>query len=798
MNMMIKRNYLWVIAFLFWMLQIVAITTSYAQSLVDLNTATLQELTAVPGITEDIALEIINFRRKTPFKISDELKNVPGVTEDLYLKVKDRFFVSAIGAEDMEDEGYDESSAAEDEGASSLVDSVGGQDSVLDDLRRSPLDLNTTQKSDLLDLPGVTSELADAIIARRRQSPFKSVDELNTIKGMTSEVYKNIRPYVRVIRPEEREIFAGDIRFRIGPSISPSKPDTNPTKTYPYDNPFQIYNRTRLRFGSKYEAGFIIDAARWEPALSYQTMRELHLKKFYLRANDVWGFDKIMAGNYQLQYAQGLVFYYPYGELVRPIKVKARGIKADTGTNPNTYLRGFAFEKRWRMFDLAGFYSYKGLYSSLNADGTADFDLENDAKNDLGANTSDKDIARKDNLFEELVGGRVQWNFAKGTHISFIGYDANYSPTINPEDRYGNPDGLTKFRGDGNTVVGADFETWIRGINFFGEYAKSNERGRDKLTLSYPYDKKTEGDAWILQAMYNVSKFNFYVAHWDYDPDYVNPHSSALGGRSMRDKDYNQIGYLVGCVYKDRKLESSVSYKPVKYKIPQFTTNIPGESNDFWFDIKYKPERDYELYYRAWYHYYDDNDKVSSIDVPSSSEYTDLWRGYLRNRYQITYKPTKSLSLKARFDDSRQIYPDYNYEKNGWLSYFDIGYKLTNDLKLSLRYMMFDSDINMSSIDDMWPRVLVPMFWTQGVGKGRRWYLAFSQKLDRNTEIWMRYENLYYVNDGYDNHTFKVQFDHKWGTAPKKSTRQRRIEKEASVDSDSEFQTPGTSGAEGE
>jgi len=774
------------------LLLVVGTSVLSAQSLVDLNTATLSELTAVDGITETIAGSIINYRSKTHFKITDDLKNVPGVTDDIYLKVKDRFFVSAVGADEgADEEQYDESAVAEDEGATSLIDSVGGQDSVLDDLRRSPLDLNTAQKSDLLDLPGVTSEMADAIIYRRRQTPFKSVDELNTIKGMTSEVYRNIKPYLRVIRQEDREIFAGDTRFRIGPSISPSKPDKNPSLKSPYDNPFQLYNRTRLRFGSKYESGFIVDAARYEPPISYQTLRELHLKKFYLRANDVWGFDKIIAGNYQLQYAQGLVFYYPYGELVRPIKIKARGIKPDTGTNPNTYFRGFAFEKSWRAFNFAGFYSYKGLYADLNADGTAKFDLENDAKNDLGSNTSDKEIARKDNLFEELAGGRVQFNFGKGSHIGATGYDARYSPEINPSYNYTNPTGLNEFRGDGNTVVGFDFETWIRGINFFGEYAKSNERGRDKLNLSSPYDKKTEGDAWLLEAMYNINKFNFYVIHWDYDPDYVNPHSSAMGGRSMRDKDYNQIGYMLGCLYKDRKLESSVSYKPVKYKVPIYTTNIPGESDDFWFDIKYKPVREYELYYRAWYHYYDDNDTITSADVPSSSEKADVLRGYLRNRYQITYKPTKSLSIKARFDDSRQVWPDYNYEKDGWLGYFDVGYKLTNDLKLSFRYMMFDADIQMSSIDDMWPRVLVPMFWTQGIGQGRRWYLAFSQKLDRNTEIWMRYENLYYVKDGYDQHTFKVQFDHKWGTAPKKSTRQRRIEKEAEKDSDSETQTPG-------
>ncbi|PKN01690.1 MAG: hypothetical protein CVU77_04055 [Elusimicrobia bacterium HGW-Elusimicrobia-1] len=746
-----------------------------AQEDVDLNAASVAELSAVDGITEAVAKAIVAHRARSPFRITEDLRSVAGVTEEIYLKARGRFFVSAVYDDTFEDIVPE----ADDEGATGLVDAVGGQDSVLDDLRGRPLDLNIAQKTDLLDLPLVTSQLADAILLRRRQEPFKNIEELRSVKGMTDEIYRGMAPYIRVLRPEEREIFAGDIRFRIGPSISVSKPDKNPSVEYPYDNPLQIYNRTRFRFGSKYEAGFIIDAARWEPALDYQTIRELHLKKFYFRANDAFGFDRIIAGNYQLQYAQGLVFYYPFGELVRPIKVKARGPKVDTGTNPNAYFRGVAVEKKWQAFDLSGFYSYKGIYADLNADGTAKFDLESDAKMDLGSNTSDREIARQNNLYEELLGGRVQWNFAQGTHISLIGYDAVYSPTINPQDSAGNPSGLFKFRGDGNTVLGGDFDTWVNGVNFFGEYAKSYERGRDKLGLAAPYDVSRSGDAWLMQMMYAVNKFTFYMIAWDYDPDYINPHGSAVGGRSMRDSDFNQIGNYIGTFYKTGKLETNISFKPVKYKVPEKTVNYPGVSNDFWYDIKYKPSKEYEFYYRAWNHYYDDNIKVSYTDPDTgvtTSETTDAYVAYLRNRYQITYKPNKNLQLKARFDDSRKISPDYYYEQSGWLSYFDIGYKMTSDMKLSWRYMFYDSPyFAMSSIDDMWPRVLVPMFWTQGRGKGRRWYLAVSQKLDRNTEIWMRYENLYSISSNYDSHTFKLQFDYKWGAVSRRTTRQRAV-----------------------
>ncbi len=756
----------------------------FAQQLIDLNTASHQELTSVEGITETIARNIIFYRTATPFKIVDDLKKVEGITENLFLLARERFFVSVVG-EDIEI--YDDvGEIADEEGAASPIDAAGGADgtSVLEDLRKTPLDLNIASRTDFLDLPGITFALAEAIIAYRRTQPFKSVDDLKKILAITPEIYATILPYIRVMRVEEREFFAGDTRVRVGPSISPSKPDANNEYTVePFNNPVQLYNRTRLRFGLRYEAGYIIDAGRWEPSINFQTLRDLHLKKFYVRVNESFGFDKVVMGNYQLQFAQGLVFYYPYGELVRPIKVKPRGVKVDTGTNPNTYFRGVAVEKKLSAFDFAGFYSYKGLYADLNDDGTARFDLESDAKNDLGDNKmySARDpyrnINRKDNLHEELLGARVQWNFAPGTHISVIGYDATYSPHINHKSWDGSKyvlRNIYKFRGNRNTIVGGDFETWFKGINIFGEYARSFEQGKEKLNLPAPFNKERSGDAWLLQSMYNFKKFTFWVAYWDYAPDYYNPHSSAQGGRTMRDKDYNQVGTYLGLLLKERKIESQISYKPVKYKIPQDAKNYPGQSNDFWFDIKYKPQKEYEIYYRAWHHWWDDSHKITSMDG-TTSETTDILRGYIRNRYQITYKPIKALRLKVRFDDSRKLVPSQNYEEFGWLSYVDVDYGLTSDLKLSFRYMFFDSPFfAMSSIDNMWPGVLVPFFWTQGEGKGRRWYLALSQKLDRNTSIWLRYENLFYLKDGYDRHTFKAQFDYKWGAAPRRARRRER------------------------
>jgi competence ComEA-like helix-hairpin-helix protein len=54
------------------------------------------------------------------------------------------------------------------------------------------LDINTATKEQLDDLPGVGPALADEIIAAR---PFKSADDLRTVKGIGDKRYETLRPF---------------------------------------------------------------------------------------------------------------------------------------------------------------------------------------------------------------------------------------------------------------------------------------------------------------------------------------------------------------------------------------------------------------------------------------------------------------------------------------------------------------------------------------------------------------------------------------------------------------------------
>ena len=57
---------------------------------INLNTATLAELVALPGIGEKLAMRIVEARQERPFTSLEDLDRVPGIGKSLKQKLSDR------------------------------------------------------------------------------------------------------------------------------------------------------------------------------------------------------------------------------------------------------------------------------------------------------------------------------------------------------------------------------------------------------------------------------------------------------------------------------------------------------------------------------------------------------------------------------------------------------------------------------------------------------------------------------------------------------------------------------------
>ena len=63
-------------------------------SKININTASVEQLTTLPGIGEKKAIEIINYREDKKFKTIEDIKNISGIGDKTFEKIKDLIIVN--------------------------------------------------------------------------------------------------------------------------------------------------------------------------------------------------------------------------------------------------------------------------------------------------------------------------------------------------------------------------------------------------------------------------------------------------------------------------------------------------------------------------------------------------------------------------------------------------------------------------------------------------------------------------------------------------------------------------------
>ena len=108
----------------------------------------------------------------------------------------------------------------------------------------APVDLNTADKAELVQLPDVGPALADAILTHRREhGRFGGVDDLASVKGIGPKTLTKLRPWVTVSEPTptvaaEREPEVAVLERK--PSPTPPPPVTASGKLQPGDPPLDV------------------------------------------------------------------------------------------------------------------------------------------------------------------------------------------------------------------------------------------------------------------------------------------------------------------------------------------------------------------------------------------------------------------------------------------------------------------------------------------------------------------------------------------------------------------------------
>ncbi|MEW5692591.1 MAG: ComEA family DNA-binding protein [Candidatus Hydrogenedentota bacterium] len=154
---------------------------------INVNEADLDELLSVKGLGPTKAEKIIQYREEHgPFKSLDELTKVPGIGEKTVEKLREYLTVGKVEKEEESEESKTEDESTDEEGK---------------------ININTASLEELDNLPKIGPTIAQRIIDYREEhGGFKSIEELNEVKGIGDKMFKNLKDLVTVGKEAKKEV----------------------------------------------------------------------------------------------------------------------------------------------------------------------------------------------------------------------------------------------------------------------------------------------------------------------------------------------------------------------------------------------------------------------------------------------------------------------------------------------------------------------------------------------------------------------------------------------------------------
>jgi len=406
------------------------------------------------------------------------------------------------------------------------------------DLLNNPLDINSTDYEDFLQLPYITPVLAKAIIDyRKTNGDFSKVDDLLSVKGFDDELLDKIRPFLTI----KRKPISKSVELKIR-AVNDSFAHNNELKDW------SIYNRVKANYG---RFGFVLladkDALETNPldfygiSLSYSNKRE-----------------QLVIGNYLLGFGNGLLFSKPFYNYLAAKSFggfETKELSPLTSSLENTSLFGLAYKQTLGEISMSGYLSSNRLDAEIDSNGIAK------KINYNGKHTDSTSIAIKDKLREDLIGARFSRKISTW-RIGVSCYHTRYNHPFAPEDS------TNSFYGNQLTLLG------INGAGILGNYYLTAELAYS-LGFGFGFACGILGDWQPLKVSLNLN---------GNQKDFYSPHSGSyslankkdnLSGNFNLNYDFYQFRFLIyGSTKTDfildslpAKIETGIEHKEGKLKI---------------------------------------------------------------------------------------------------------------------------------------------------------------------------------------------------------------------------------------
>lgn len=407
-------------------------------------------------------------------------------------------------------------------------------------LHESPINLNATTEEELSQLPFLSPQQIDELLAYADKHPFASLYELRLIHSLADYDIRNLLPFVCIGSAEKEKMFAREV-FHYGTHELLTRIDARNIEAFEGTDP--MYGQLRYRFDYKRRVVFGLQLRR--PAGGKASELQYNA---YMQLKDIGPMHTIVAGSFQASFGQGLV--------LAPVFRTGKSSYVQSVGMANNGLRYYS------SADGEGLQGAGGTYRHI---------FNAHTRLDVSALYSIKKA--NDSTLHHLVGANMTLRHRK-VEVQLTAIENIWSDSIRP---YRNSAyNQHYFRGTRQAVIGSSVRYNHGWFDLFGELATAQNYDRSTLhptpsTLSprwgfggligsrfYP----TDGVA--LTALYR-----YYSPYFDNALGYAFSESSRIG-----DENGGYIGFEVSR-WKGIRWSGYAdffSFSGPKYGIPQYPT----------------------------------------------------------------------------------------------------------------------------------------------------------------------------------------------------------------------------------
>lgn len=604
----------------------------------------------------------------------------------------------------------------------------------LEYLEDNPYDLNSVTIEQLEQIPPMNSILVKNIIEYRDKYGFSTKRELLEVKGISEEVYDNIKSYLYVrgsgtdfIRTESGEIiresaksrtklfnnFDIKIRSRFLQDLQTREGYLN--GNYLGTKP-KIYNQARLNYEHSLfslEGNATIEKDPGEESLTDFTSGFIALKDFRF-------IKQAIVGDYILNFGQGLGMWSSLAfskntTAVDGMKRSGVPLRGYTSVNESQFFRGAVTQLNYRNFDLSVFYSNNYYDGSIDTtlDEFSSFYFD-------GYHRTVTEKNRANAVKEKLFGSRIAYT-STGMRFGATFWTSKFSKNIGADSTTQ----LYNFSGDKADMLSIDYDVIYRNMNFYGEFARSQSgaiAGINGLQFSF----------------YKIADLIFIYR--DYPEDFAPVHSFGFGEKNGTTQ--NERGFYAGIKIKPLKnLSINAYFDQFKFPYRSYFEPVPLSGNDFLTYTEWKASRNLTLFFR-----YKNEAKEETRTVKDEFN-RDIKRVDKRNqtnfRTGFEYNISDRMTVKSRFDYVFVDYDEFGGNNKGMMFYSDFKAIIMKGLTMNVRLIYFNTDDYDSRLYEYESDIKGVMTNLAMYGEGRRWYVVLKYKPFNFLELSGKYAETY-------------------------------------------------------